>query len=66
MSSLTAPTGRFQTNVALFLALAMAATVGTALGFQHIGGYIPCKLCLEQRMPYYIGVPLMLLAALAA
>ena len=40
----------------------MAATVGTALGFQHIGGYIPCKLCLEQRMPYYVGVPLMALA----
>ena len=37
----------------------MAATVGTALGFEHIGGYIPCKLCLEQRMPYYVGVPLM-------
>jgi disulfide bond formation protein DsbB len=51
---------------ALFLAAAMAATVGTALGFQYIGGYIPCKLCYEQRIPYYIGVPLMLLAALAA
>lgn len=51
---------------ALFLAFAMAATVGTALGFQYIGGYIPCKLCYEQRMPYYIGVPLMLLGALAA
>ena len=42
-----------------FLMLAMAATVGTALGFQHFGGYIPCKLCLEQRIPYYVGVPLM-------
>ena len=40
----------------------MAATVGTALGFQHLGGYIPCKLCLEQRTPYYVGVPLMALA----
>ena len=66
MTSLTAPTDRFQTNVAIFLALAMAATVGTALGFEHIGGYIPCKLCLGQRMPYYIGVPVMLLAALSA
>ena len=66
MTSLTAPTDRFQTNVAIFLALAMAATVGTALGFEHIGGYIPCKLCLGQRIPYYTGVPVMLLAALAA
>ncbi|MDI6028168.1 disulfide bond formation protein B [Corticibacterium sp. UT-5YL-CI-8] len=51
---------------ALFLAAAMAAVVGTALGFQHIGGYIPCKLCYEQRTPYYIGVPLMILAAISA
>jgi disulfide bond formation protein DsbB len=46
--------------------LAMAATVGTALGFQHLGGYVPCKLCLEQRLPYYVGIPLMALAWLAA
>ena len=44
----------------------MAATVGAALGFEHIGGYIPCKLCLEQRLPYYVGAPLMALAALSA
>ncbi|MGC4026662.1 MAG: disulfide bond formation protein B [Mesorhizobium sp.] len=53
-------------RAALFLALAMAITVGTALGFQHIGGYIPCKLCYAQRTPYYVGVPLMLLASLSA
>ncbi len=51
---------------ALMLAIAMAAVVGTALGFEHIGGYIPCALCLEQRTPYYIGVPVMLVAAVAA
>jgi disulfide bond formation protein DsbB len=43
----------------------MAATVGIALGFQHLGGYIPCKLCYEQRIPYYLGAPLMALAALS-
>ena len=51
---------------ALFLAVAMAAVVGTALGFEHIGGFIPCKLCLEERIPYYTGVPVALLAAIAA
>lgn len=51
---------------ALFMMLAMAATVGAALAFQHLGGYIPCKLCLEQRTPYYLGIPLMALAALSA
>jgi disulfide bond formation protein DsbB len=50
---------------ALLMSMAMALTVGLALGFEHIGGYLPCKLCLEQRMPYYIGAPLMLLTAYA-
>ncbi len=49
-------------KTALFLLLAMIVTVGSALGFQHIGGYLPCKLCLEQRYPYYAGIPLMVLA----
>jgi disulfide bond formation protein DsbB len=66
MTSLLAPTSRFQSGTALFLAIAMAATVGSALGFQHIGGYIPCKLCYEQRIPYYAGAPLMLLAFASA
>ncbi|WP_181418372.1 disulfide bond formation protein B [Phyllobacterium leguminum] len=65
MASLRAPSGRTQTVAAIFLGLAMAATVGGALGFQHLGGFMPCKLCLEERTPYYIGAPLMLIAALA-
>jgi disulfide bond formation protein DsbB len=48
------------------LAAGMAITVGIALGFEHIGGYIPCKLCLEQRIPYYIGMPLMVVAMASA
>lgn len=63
--TLTAPTGRLHTLTAIFLTLAMMATVGTALGFQHIGGFIPCKLCLEQRIPYYLGIPVVLLAAIS-
>lgn len=51
---------------ALLFAAAMAVVVGTALGFEHIAGYIPCKLCLEQRTPYYAGVPIALLAAVSA
>jgi disulfide bond formation protein DsbB len=60
--SLTSATGKLQTIGAGLLAAGMAVTVGTALGFQHLAGYIPCKLCLEQRIPYYIGVPVMALA----
>ena len=25
-----------------------------ALGFEHIGNYDPCALCLQQRYAYYI------------
>lgn len=57
---------QFQLLAALFLAVVMAAVVGTALGFEHIGGFIPCKLCLAQREPYYAGVPVALLAAAGA
>jgi disulfide bond formation protein DsbB len=38
--------------------LGMAFTVGSALAFEHIGGYIPCALCLLQRDPYYYAIPL--------
>ncbi|PBB88399.1 disulfide bond formation protein B [Mesorhizobium sp. WSM3876] len=65
-ATMTADTANQQTRAALFLAVAMAATVGSALAFQYIGGYIPCHLCLEQRTPYYIGAPLMVVAVIAS
>ncbi len=43
------------------LLLAVAAILG-ALGFEHIGGILPCELCLEQRYAYYAGVPLLFIA----
>ena len=62
----TADVQTHRSLTALFLAVAMAVVVGSALGFEHIGGYIPCALCLEQRTPYYIGAPLMLVAAIVS
>lgn len=53
-------------RTSLMIAVAMAAVVATALAFEHIGGYVPCKLCLEQRTPYYVGVPVMLLATVGS
>lgn len=56
-------------------ALAIAAAVGFvvslatilgAWGFELVGGYVPCPLCLTQRIPYYIGVPVALFAVAAA
>ncbi len=34
------------------------ATIVGAWGFEIIGGYEPCPLCLTQRWSYYIAVPL--------
>ena len=52
--------------LALTILLIAAATILGALGFEHIGGYQPCALCLMQRTPYYVGVPLAAATALAA
>ena len=51
--------------LALLMLAVAAATILGALGFEHIGGYLPCDLCLMQRTPYYIGVPVAALAVLA-
>ncbi|MCG7393252.1 disulfide bond formation protein B [Microvirga sp. ACRRW] len=50
-------------QVAFAVALGAAATVGGALVFEHVFGYVPCKLCLIQRNPYYIAIPLGIVAA---
>ncbi len=61
-----AQTARPHMLAAVFLAAAMALVVGTALGFEHIGGFVPCKLCLEQRLPYYAGIPIAVATFIAA
>ena len=48
-------------TVALAVALGAALTVGGALVFEHGLGYVPCKLCLQERIPYYAAIPLALL-----
>ncbi len=51
---------------ALSVALALAAfAIGAAWVFELVLGYIPCKLCLWQRWPYYVGLPLIVLGLLA-
>lgn len=44
--------------VLLAFALGLATILG-ALGSQYVGGLVPCELCLEQRIPYYWGLPLL-------
>jgi len=45
--------------------LIAAATIFAALAFEHLGGYAPCPLCLEERYAYYFAVPASALAFLA-
>lgn len=35
--------------------------IGGAWFSQLVGGLVPCELCLEQRLPYYWGLPLLAL-----
>ncbi|NTF09598.1 disulfide bond formation protein B [Agrobacterium rubi] len=51
---------------AILVTAGMIFTVGSALGFQHIGGYTPCALCLLQRDPYYYAIPIGILAIAAS
>ncbi|MDJ0613880.1 MAG: disulfide bond formation protein B [Rhizobiaceae bacterium] len=53
-------------NKAYMLVLAgMCAVILSALAFEHIGGYQPCKLCLQQREPWYLGIPIAALAVIS-
>lgn len=56
---------RLRFSSGLFLLIGFV-TIATAWGFQLIGGYVPCKLCLEQRIPYYVALPLVVLALISS
>jgi len=45
--------------VALFLT---TGAILAALGFQYVGGYVPCMLCLIERYAYYAAVPVLFVA----
>lgn len=51
-------------RAALIVAAVAAATIAGAWVFEA-AGYRPCELCLLQRKPYYLVVPLALAAAFA-
>ena len=45
-----------------FVLVVATAVILAALAFEHIGGYIPCPLCLQERYAYYAGIPLAFLS----
>jgi disulfide bond formation protein DsbB len=56
---------RTQLKIALAILIIATATLGGAWIFQAFG-YAPCELCLKQRIPYYIGIPLAAITSLSA
>lgn len=63
---LNAPLSRLQVTGSALVLLGMIAVIAAVLAFEHIGGYIPCKLCLGQREPYYAAIPVAAIGLVAA
>jgi Disulfide bond formation protein DsbB len=61
MAQRSLPTDKLAAGTAFLLGL---ATILGALGSQFIGGLVPCELCLEQRLAYYWGLPILALVLL--
>lgn len=50
------PLDKIAAGLAFLLGL---VTILAALGSQYLGGLQPCELCLEQRLAYYWGLPIL-------
>ncbi|WP_372424929.1 disulfide bond formation protein B [Salinarimonas chemoclinalis] len=58
MTASPLPLVRDRRLVALAITVVAAATIASALVFQYGLGYRPCALCLLQRWPYWVALPL--------
>jgi disulfide bond formation protein DsbB len=52
------PLDKIAAGLAFLLGL---ATIAAAWATQIFGGLVPCELCLEQRLAYYFGLPILAL-----
>lgn len=59
------PPSRRGSGTALSIAILSLLVIAAVWGFQK-AGYAPCDLCLIERYPYYVGVPVALAAAVFA
>ncbi len=55
------PADKLLAGLAFLLGL---VAIGGAWGSQLVGGLVPCELCLEQRLAYYWGLPVLALVLL--
>jgi disulfide bond formation protein DsbB len=63
---MNAALSRQPTAAATVVAVVGAATILGAYFFQYVFGLSPCPLCLDQRIAYYVSIPLAVVIALAA
>lgn len=54
-----------QVKLGWLVLLGAIGVIASVLAFEHLGGYIPCALCLKQREPYYVGIPVALFALIS-
>ena len=47
---------RNSTHIALMLGTVSLVLILGALGFEYIGGYPPCEMCMWQRYPHYAAI----------
>jgi disulfide bond formation protein DsbB len=52
------------TRIAIVLGLVSLALIMGALGFQYIGGYPPCEMCMWQRYPHFAAIAIGLIGGL--
>jgi disulfide bond formation protein DsbB len=57
---------RSAVTAAILVAAVGAATILGAYYFQYVKELSPCPLCLEQRIAYYVSIPLAVVVAIAA
>ncbi len=50
-----------QARVALGVIIVASIVLAIAWTFEIVGGFTPCKLCLEQREGYYAAIPMLAL-----
>ena len=51
-------------RIAVLLGLVSLALILGALGFQYIGGYPPCEMCMWQRYPHFAAIAIGLVGGL--
>jgi disulfide bond formation protein DsbB len=51
-------------RIAIAIGLVSLALIVGALGFQYIGGYPPCEMCMWQRYPHFAAIAIGLIGGL--